>query len=147
MYWGLYNPTERPAAPFAASWYGGEKEEWAALNSSESIDGDKDAWNTLQSLVNVPGGASAHTANWIADNANYDAVKQYLDGAVYHEYVDLEDPVVRISDDGSMAWTITRVRVRRTQNGQERGFVYAGMMTFEKRNGQWLRTGNASTFE
>jgi hypothetical protein len=79
MYWGLYNPTERPSAPFAADWYGGEKEDWDDLNSSEAIDGDKTAWNTLQSLANGPGGASAPTANWLADNANYEAVKQYLD--------------------------------------------------------------------
>jgi hypothetical protein len=87
MYWGLYNPTERPSAPFAASWYGGEKEEWDALNSSEAIDGDKVAWNTLQNLVNGPGGAAAPTLNWLADDANYQAVKQYLDVENFIDYM------------------------------------------------------------
>jgi hypothetical protein len=72
---------------------------------------------------------------------------QYFEGATYHEYVDLEPPVVRISDDGSMAWMLTRLRVRRSQNGQESGFVYAGMMTYEKRDGRWVAVANASTFE
>jgi ketosteroid isomerase-like protein len=71
----------------------------------------------------------------------------YFNGATYHEYVDLEPPVIRISDDGSMAWMLTRLRVRRSQNGQEQGFVYAGMMTYEKRDGKWVTVGNASTFE
>ena len=72
---------------------------------------------------------------------------EYFNCATYHEYVDLEPPIVRVSDDGSMAWVLTRVRARRTQNGQESSFVYAGMMAYEKRNGKWLAVGNASTFE
>ena len=87
MYWGLYNPTERPSAPFAASWYGGEKEEWDALNSSEPIDGDKVAWNTLQNLANGPGGAGAPTLNWLADDANYRAVLDYLDVENFIDYM------------------------------------------------------------
>jgi hypothetical protein len=71
----------------------------------------------------------------------------YFDGATYLQYEDAEPPIVRVSDDGSMGWLITRTRVRRTQNGQERSFVYAGIMTYEKRGGQWVRVANVSTFE
>jgi hypothetical protein len=51
-----------------------------------------------------------------------------------------------------MGWVITRVRVRRTQKdatgaGKEAGFVYAGIMTYEKRDGRWVRVANVSTFE
>lgn len=47
---------------------------------------------------------------------------------------------------------ITRLRVRRTQKDasgapQEARFVYAGIMTYEKRDGRWLRVANVSTFE
>ncbi len=42
LYWGLYNATERPSAPFTADHFGGEKSEWDALNSSEAVDGVKD---------------------------------------------------------------------------------------------------------
>ncbi len=38
-------------------------------------------------------------------------------GATYYEWDDVEEPIVRVSNDGSMAWMITRVRVRRTQKG------------------------------
>jgi hypothetical protein len=46
---------------------------------------------------------------------------------------------------------IVRVRVRKTQpddsgESHERIFVYAGIMTYEKRNGRGLRIANLSTF-
>jgi hypothetical protein len=76
----------------------------------------------------------------------------YFKGATYQEWDDVEPPIVRVSDDGSMGWVITRVRVRRTQKdatgaGKEASFVYAGIMTYEKRDGRWVRVANVSTFE
>lgn len=77
---------------------------------------------------------------------------EYFRGAKYFEWDDLEEPVVSVSRDGSMAWMITRIRVRRVQrdaSGAEREekFVYAGIMTYEKRGGRWTRVANVSTFE
>ena len=76
----------------------------------------------------------------------------YFRNAKYYEWDDLEPPIVRISDDASMAWMIVRNKVRRTQklaSGEvkERAFVYAGIMTYEKRQGKWVRIANVSTFE
>lgn len=76
----------------------------------------------------------------------------YFRNAKYYEWDDLEPPIVRISDDASMAWMITRTKVRRTQKlatgeEKERAFVYAGIMTYEKRQGRWVRVANVSTFE
>nr|MBA3485050.1 lamin tail domain-containing protein [Pirellulales bacterium] len=45
-YWGIYNPVERPDASFSATYYGGEKEEWDAINSGAATDGTMDSWNT-----------------------------------------------------------------------------------------------------
>jgi hypothetical protein len=47
---------------------------------------------------------------------------------------------------------ITRIRVKRTQKDaagveKERKFIYAGIMTYEKKAGKWLRVANVSTFE
>jgi hypothetical protein len=77
---------------------------------------------------------------------------EYFRGAKYYEWDDVEEPIVRISKDGSMAWMITRVRVRRAQKDaagkeQEQKFIYAGIMTYEKRAGRWMRVANVSTFE
>ncbi|MBE3123893.1 MAG: lamin tail domain-containing protein, partial [Planctomycetes bacterium] len=69
MYWGLYNPTERPDAAFLAEYEGGQMEEYDALNSGEAIDGDRGAWDTMVSIAN--GGLSGE--------AQYAAIQQYLD--------------------------------------------------------------------
>ena len=76
----------------------------------------------------------------------------YFRDAKYYEWDDVEEPIIRISNDASMAWMITRTRVRRVQKKgdgaeQEEKFVYAGIMTYEKRDGHWVRVANVSTFE
>lgn len=76
----------------------------------------------------------------------------YFKDAKYYEWDDLEEPIIRISRDGSMAWMITRIRVRRTQKSEagaerEQKFIYAGIMTYEKLDGKWVRVANVSTFE
>ena len=77
---------------------------------------------------------------------------EYFTNATYHEWDDLEPPIVRVSNDASMAWMIVRTRVRRTQKnstGQEKeeSFVYAGIMTYEKRDGKWRRVANVTTMQ
>jgi hypothetical protein len=72
--------------------------------------------------------------------------------AKYFEWDDVEPPIIRISNDGSMAWMIVRVRVRRMKRDsagveKEEKFTYAGITTFEKRQGRWVGTSNVSTFE
>jgi hypothetical protein len=52
VYWGLYNPVERPDAPFLATYYGGDKDTWDALNQDSATDGNYDAWNRLANLLN-----------------------------------------------------------------------------------------------
>ena len=76
----------------------------------------------------------------------------YFRDAKYYEWDDVEEPIIRISNDASMAWMITRTRVRRVQKKpdgaeQEEKFVYAGIMTYEKRDGHWVRVANVSTAE
>jgi hypothetical protein len=72
-------------------------------------------------------------------------------GATYQEWDYVETPNVRLSDDASLAWVINRVRVRRTKarpdgSVEEQRFVYAGIDTYEMREGAWARTANVSTF-
>jgi len=54
LYWGLYNPCERPDQSFSASYYGGEKENWDAIHYGhegfEVINGDSSAWNQMLSM-------------------------------------------------------------------------------------------------
>ncbi len=78
--------------------------------------------------------------------------KKYFENATYHEYDDLETPIVRVSSDGTLGWMITRLHARRTQvdksgTSHEREFVYAGIMLYEKKDGKWIRIGNVSTLQ
>lgn len=77
--------------------------------------------------------------------------EDYFKGAKYYEWDDLESPIVRVSNDASMAWMIVRTQVRRVQTSTggetERKFVYAGIMAYEKKDGRWIRVANVSTFE
>jgi hypothetical protein len=75
----------------------------------------------------------------------------YFRNAKYYEWDDIEPPIVHVSQDASMGWMITNVRVRRTQSTSTTPetveFVYAGMSTYEKRGGRWMEVANVSTFE
>jgi hypothetical protein len=58
LYWGLYNPCERTDASFAATYFGGEKEEYDAIfsdlsSTARAVDGDRTAWNTALALANA----------------------------------------------------------------------------------------------
>jgi len=52
LYWGLYNPCERPDDAFAASYYGGDKEDWDAFKhkSFTVSQGDRTALNQARSV-------------------------------------------------------------------------------------------------
>jgi len=50
LYWGVYNPTERPDDAFAEEYFGGDREEYDVVKfccPDRSIAGDIDAWNQL----------------------------------------------------------------------------------------------------
>ncbi len=53
QYWGLYNPVERPDASFCATYLGGAKEDWDALNQGELISGTHVAWDQLNALLSL----------------------------------------------------------------------------------------------
>ncbi len=59
LYWGLYNPCERPDASFSASYYGGDKEEWDAFKHKGFAlnDGNRTALNEMTSLSQQAGGS------------------------------------------------------------------------------------------
>jgi hypothetical protein len=49
LYWGLYNPCERPDAAFASSYYGGEREDWDTFKHKgfTLTQGDRTALNLM----------------------------------------------------------------------------------------------------
>lgn len=87
VYWGLYNLIERPDAAFSASYFGGEKEDWDAINQDSAPDGNYDAWNRLLALVNGN----------VADNAVYQRIQgNNPDGTrnpAYENLLDVENMI------------------------------------------------------
>lgn len=76
----------------------------------------------------------------------------YLAGAEYSQYEDLLVPHAEVSADGTMGWVTSRLGVTRQEpDGQggtrTRSFTYAGIMTYEKAGGKWVKVANVSTFE
>jgi hypothetical protein len=99
-------------------------------------------------FISVSAGKVQRTTR--AENLKF--FEEYFKGAKYYEWDDLEPPIVRVSNDASMAWMIVRTRVSRLQTVSadevlERRFVYAGIMAYEKNGGRWVRVANVSTFE
>jgi hypothetical protein len=65
QYWGLYNPVERPDASFSATYQGGDKDDWDALNQGDVIDGTRAAWDRLFALLDLD----------MSNNTNYQRVQ------------------------------------------------------------------------
>ena len=96
IYWGVYNPVERPDASFAASYYGGDKDEWDAYNSGNPIDGTSASWNTFRNLARDVSDASNETQRTAAymlvqgknpDGSDHASAENYLDVDNYIDYL------------------------------------------------------------
>ena len=83
LYWGLYNPVERPMSSFCATYYGGDKEEWDALNSGTPTgESSTTTWNAMLSQASAG----------LSDNASYQKIQgNNPDGTRNPAYDDLLD--------------------------------------------------------
>jgi hypothetical protein len=90
LYWGIYNPTERPDASYAADHYGGNKEDYDAVkhasvpgpgvaptNQHETIDGTDATWRE----------AIAIARRGLDDQANYAEFTRYVDVGNLADYI------------------------------------------------------------
>ena len=73
----------------------------------------------------------------------------YLGSTEFTRYELLSEPLIRISRDGTMAWSAAETRVagtRRMPDGSEASFdsIWAWINVYERRNGRWIRVGEAS---
>jgi len=52
LYWGLYNPVERPDQSIGAAYWGGDKDDWDAVNSGAATgESDTIEYNAMMTLV------------------------------------------------------------------------------------------------
>jgi hypothetical protein len=88
LYWGVYNPTERPDAAHSAAYFGGDKDNYDALkNHEEVLDGTGDAYRVLLAMIqNDPNNFSAGYRD-LSDPADYAAVIPFFDLEMMIDYM------------------------------------------------------------
>jgi hypothetical protein len=69
LYWGLYNPTERPSAPFVAWHLSGQPQHLDVRNADNVLEGDDQAWQRLLQRANAG----------VVNPAAYDEISDYVD--------------------------------------------------------------------
>jgi len=73
----------------------------------------------------------------------------YLQNTIFQEYVDIVEPVVRLSADATLGWVIAQVHIvgtRKMPDGTSVDFddTWAWIELYEKQEGRWRRIGNVS---
>lgn len=119
LYWGLYNVTERPSAPFLAAREGGKPGDYDSRNADKILEGDGAAWNRLFALANA--GA--------ADADAWSEIKRLLDVTAFADYMLLNFYGANADWDRGSNWYAGR---RRTPPGPFRFFVWDGERTLEQ---------------
>ncbi len=118
LYWGLYMPVERPDAGFAEEVFGGDDEEYDAINrrttTNEAIDGDLDAWNATLALADQD----------LSVQANYDALVDDLDIDALIDYMLIHQYTTNM--DGPCCFDSNNMRgIRKRVDGEDwRFFVW-----------------------
>jgi hypothetical protein len=131
IYWGVYNAAERPDAAFAASYYGGEREQWDVMNikygKEEVTDGSLDAWHTLLEMAEgVSMATSPEEANAAymrlqglnPDGSDNPAWESYLDVDNYIDYL-LINYFIENKD-----WPHNNVYAARRRGPESQGFTF-----------------------
>lgn len=78
LYWGVYNPTERPDAAFQAEYHEGETADYDVLrHHGNVVDGDRNAHNAARAIVQ--GGAQT--------SAEWQALQEYIDLSHLADYL------------------------------------------------------------
>jgi hypothetical protein len=78
FYWGIYDFAERPDAHFAASYFGGQAEDYDVINEGQAKDGKMDGFNQMNSVGNL------------FQNSQYERLQKYLDMPEFIDYLLLQ---------------------------------------------------------
>lgn len=109
--------------------------------------GDLDRWMALESARYVSANGGRVTFPAVEDRREGRA--NYLERATFEIYRDVREPLVRVSEDGTLGWLIAEVQVRgylSSPSGEPEPFhdVWAWVELYENVEGGWRLVGNAS---
>lgn len=76
----------------------------------------------------------------------------YLNSTEFERYDDLREPMVKVSDDGSLGWTIVQVRLLGEQQLEndsvnKMDYTYAWITLYEREDGKWIRLGEVDNYK
>ncbi|MCB2196211.1 MAG: nuclear transport factor 2 family protein [Bacteroidetes bacterium] len=76
----------------------------------------------------------------------------YLNSTEFERYDDLREPMVKVSDDGSLGWTIVQVRLvgeQQLENDSvnKMDYTYAWITLYEREDGKWIRLGEVDNYK
>jgi hypothetical protein len=78
LYWGLYNLVERPDDDFAASYFGGDEQDWYSASQGGSVSGPIDRFQVLRDL--------AQQGN-LSDPKAYATMLEFIDPVQFSDYL------------------------------------------------------------
>jgi len=118
LYWGVYNPTERPSAPFVAGHLGGQPEHYDVRNADNILEGDDAAWRHLMAAANAG----------VAGAADYAAVAALVDVPRLIDFLIVNFYGANADWDRASNWYAAR---RRRPPGPFQFFVWDGERVLE----------------
>ena len=121
LYWGLYNLTERPSAPFLAGIQGGESSDYDSRNSDKALSGDTNTWDRLFTIANAG----------VTNAAAWQQVTSLLDVTNFADYMIVNYYGANADWDRASNWYAGR---RRDPPGRYQFFVWDGERTLEQVN-------------
>lgn len=76
----------------------------------------------------------------------------YLNNTVFTKYKDIGKPIIRFSNDGSLAWAIFHIKVKGTRtrdDGSEKylDFTCAWITLYKRQDDKWIRSVDVSSFK
>jgi len=99
LYWGTYDFTEQPTKHFAANYFGGADEDYDVYDQGGLSSGTSTAYNSMLAITSL------------ANNANYETMKQYLDVTEFADYMLLQFFVGAQDWGNNKNWYAVRKRV------------------------------------
>lgn len=119
LYWGVYNLTERPSAPFVAAHLGGKPSDYDSRNGENILEGTDKAWRELFRIANS--GVQAMAA--------YHEVDRLLDIEAFSDFMLLNLYGANGDWDRVSNWYAAR---KRSGEGRFQFLVWDGERTLEK---------------
>jgi len=133
LYWGLYNPVERPTGNYGEVNYGGDNDDYDVISyrvgqAVTANEGDLVAWNQVQALSNQ-GPANPAVYAQLQSMVDFDNLIDYM---LIHQYATNHDGPSNIAGYGS--GNNMRLLRKREPGGQFRFYVWDMEYTFWNAN-------------